>query len=297
MAYGMRTVRTSRRWQLAPLHKGSTALAKQVPEMCLTVFRREPAATQKPKQTKRGQSRASLLRRSLLAFMLLGLSPIAGYGQGRVEIVTVPALWVTPSTETPLIIRLSTSEPMPSQAMLLVRGLPPATTLSEGRPFGPGVWVVPLNLVSQLRLRAPAENSRSDLSLALVLLDGKLLAESKLTLFIAPPAGGRQDTVPMAAPPIKQMTAEERENANKLMERGHESLNAGNVSVAQKFYERAAERGLAEAAMALGGTYDERELARLKLKVEPNPALARQWYEKARDLGSRDAEARLWRLP
>src|SRR5262249_41563689 len=103
--------------------------------------------------------------------------------------------------------------------------------------------------------------------------------------------------VPTAAvPQDKRMTSEERQNAIKLMERGNESLKAGNVAVAQKFYQRAAERGLAEAALALASTYDARELVLMKLDVMPNPALARQWYEKARELGSQDAEARLRHL-
>jgi TPR repeat protein len=155
--------------------------------------------------------------------------------------------------------------------------------------------VVPLNLVPQLRVRAPAEHSRSDLTLALVTFDGDTLAESRLTLFVAPPVG-RIDTVPMATPPLPGMTTFERENAIKLLDRGHESLRIGNVAVAQKFYQRAAERGLAEAAIALGATYDPRELARMKLDVEPNLAMAKQWYEKARELGSIEADTKLRQL-
>jgi TPR repeat protein len=92
------------------------------------------------------------------------------------------------------------------------------------------------------------------------------------------------------------MTTFERENAIKLLDRGHESLRIGNVAVAQKFYQRAAERGLAEAAIALGATYDPRELARMKLDVEPNLAMAKQWYEKARELGSIEADTKLRQL-
>ena len=58
------------------------------------------------------------------------------------------------------------------------------------------------------------------------------------------------------------------------------------------------EEGLAEGALALGGTYDSYELARLRARGPKSDAsLARRWYEKARDLGSAEAAERLRRLP
>jgi TPR repeat protein len=49
--------------------------------------------------------------------------------------------------------------------------------------------------------------------------------------------------------------------------------------------------------MALAGTYDPVELARLRVAgVQPDVALARQWYEKARELGAKEADERLRQL-
>lgn len=230
-------------------------------------------------------------------------SPGASAQEGRTSLITVPALWVSPASETPLAIRVDGAEELPSQAMLLVKGLPPEVTLSEGRLFGPGVWVVPVSLLPRLHVRAPGATSRSEISLSLVALDGKSLAETRLTLLVAPPddrLGATTAAIPealrMPPPQERPMTAPERDNALKLFARGNESIRAGNVAVAQKFYQRAAERGLAEAALALASTYDPRELARMNLDVEPNPALARQWYENARQLGSREADSRLRQL-
>jgi hypothetical protein len=48
--------------------------------------------------------------------------------------------------------------------------------------------------------------------------------------------------------------------------------------------------------MALAGTFDADELARLGVRdIEPDPKQARRWYERAQQLGARDAEARLHR--
>ena len=55
--------------------------------------------------------------------------------------------------------------------------------------------------------------------------------------------------------------------------------------------------GLAESALAFAATYDAAELARLKvLGLKPEAAEAKKWYEKARELGAPEAEARLRRL-
>jgi hypothetical protein len=227
---------------------------------------------------------------------LLALTLFCGQTRGPV-IVTRPEVWIMPATDAPLAIRIESSQPISPQLKLLVRGLSPAVKLSEGRMFGPGVWVLSLSALPRLSVRAPAEISRNDLSLALVTLEGRLIAEAKLTLFVAPPTL-KGDQEPVAAFSPKGMTEEERTAAIKLLDKGDENIRAGNVAVAQQFYQRAADRGLAEAAMALAATYDPAELARMKaIGVQPNPALARMWYEKARELGARGADARLGRLP
>ena len=93
------------------------------------------------------------------------------------------------------------------------------------------------------------------------------------------------------------MPPAERERALGLHAKGLEQLERGNVYAARKFFERAAEAGLAQSAVALAGTYDPDELAKLKvLGLQPDLAAARTWYEKARELGAAEASERLRRL-
>ncbi len=107
---------------------------------------------------------------------------------------------------------------------------------------------------------------------------------------------------PAAAPPNPtsnpQFKTEDRERALKYMQRGDDSLGAGNVTMARLFYQRAAEAGWAPGALALAGTYDPAELARLRVMggVDPDRAVAQKWYEKARELGSTQAAERLLKL-
>lgn len=103
---------------------------------------------------------------------------------------------------------------------------------------------------------------------------------------------------PPAPPPepiAPQLSAGE---LTTLMARGRRFIENGDFSSARPVYRRAAEAGYAEAALALGETYDPVTLReRGVVGLVPDVQKARQWYERARDLGSLEAPTRLQRLP
>jgi hypothetical protein len=82
------------------------------------------------------------------------------------------------------------------------------------------------------------------------------------------------------------------------MKIGVELMATGDITAARMMFERAAEAGEAAGAFALAETYDPVVLRRLRLRggIAPDVALARRWYEKARDLGSIAAPERIVRL-
>jgi TPR repeat protein len=83
----------------------------------------------------------------------------------------------------------------------------------------------------------------------------------------------------------------------RLLQRGTDFLESGDIASARLLLRRPAEAGNAEAALALGSTYDPLVLQQLGVVgVAPDVALARQWYQKAADLGSGDARQRLANL-
>ena len=125
--------------------------------------------------------------------------------------------------------------------------------------------------------------------------------KQKVENMVSPPIG-RSATAPQVfgsteqvPPPPPKPPAENRADLLLLLEKGRENVRLGNVQIARQFYQRAAEKGLAEAAFALAITYDPQELARMKgvAGVLPDIRLAKKWYEKARELGSPEAAARL----
>ena len=83
-----------------------------------------------------------------------------------------------------------------------------------------------------------------------------------------------------------------------LIKRGKSLLNDGDFSGARVLFERAANAGSAEAALALGSTYDPNVINRLgALMVKPDIDSARKWYQLAAERGSAAASLQLANLP
>ena len=102
---------------------------------------------------------------------------------------------------------------------------------------------------------------------------------------------------PTTSAPAPEAAAEQRARVERLLARGEAYLANGNVMGARDFFERAADAGLAAGALQLAVTYDPVELKRLKVQgVKPDVALARKWYERARQLGAAEAAGPLMRL-
>jgi hypothetical protein len=87
-----------------------------------------------------------------------------------------------------------------------------------------------------------------------------------------------------------QDLAEPDSRAAMLFARGLDAELRGDLSAARRFYTSSAQFGDAAAARNLGRLYDPAYIKRTALGgIDPNPDLARHWYERALTLG--DAEA------
>jgi hypothetical protein len=97
-----------------------------------------------------------------------------------------------------------------------------------------------------------------------------------------------------AAPAARRMDPDEIAG---LLKRAKSFLAIGDISSARLLLERAADAQEAEAALMLGTTYDPLVIGNQDLRsITPDPAMARQWYQKAAALGSADARRRLSQL-
>ena len=72
-----------------------------------------------------------------------------------------------------------------------------------------------------------------------------------------------------------------------MLKRGDELIARGDLAAARLALQRAAEAGDARAALKLAETYDPRVLEKLAVHgLTANLAKARNWYERARQLGA-----------
>jgi hypothetical protein len=110
-----------------------------------------------------------------------------------------------------------------------------------------------------------------------------------------PPPAPAAVSVPVPPPVPTAIAPADRDEINAMLVRARNFLSSGDVAAARVVLRRAAERDDAQAALALGGTYDPSVLKKLGIIGfhHPDPSLAREWYKKAAALGSTDASLRL----
>ena len=83
-----------------------------------------------------------------------------------------------------------------------------------------------------------------------------------------------------------------------LVKRGKDFVNHGDLIAARLLLRRAAEAGSAEAALALGETFDPVVFQRLHvIGIEPDAAMAQKWYQRAAELGSAAASQHFAKPP
>jgi curved DNA-binding protein CbpA len=92
-------------------------------------------------------------------------------------------------------------------------------------------------------------------------------------------------------------TRAELAQAERMLDKGQQFLAQGNVVIAREYFVRAAELGLAIAALRQGETHDPEELGSSEVHgLKHDPAEAKKWYARAVELGVPEAETRLRRL-
>jgi hypothetical protein len=109
-----------------------------------------------------------------------------------------------------------------------------------------------------------------------------------------PPAAAPQSSPPPeppAPPPEPAMNAQE---IDLLLNQGKQFIAVGDLATARTVLQRAADAGVAAAALALAETYDPAVLARQGVRgLNGDVAQARRWYARAQQLGSAEAARRL----
>lgn len=202
----------------------------------------------------------------------------------------------------PIPLGVSLDAASGSETLTLV-GLANGTKLSAGAPLGLTGWQVSAREIGNAMAYAPKDfvgvmDAAIDLrSPRDRLMDSQFVRlewmPKKETRLTTPPAPRLEQ--PKPAPAIQSLEPDELAT---LMRRGEDFLKNGDIASARLILRRAANAGHAQAALALGVTFDPRFLAEQGvLGFAPDVAQARAWYERAAELGSSEAARRLERLP
>lgn len=190
----------------------------------------------------------------------------------------------------------------PGHGAVLVSGLAKGAKLSRGTPIGAGTWRVPLSDLKPAKV-IPPDNfvGPMEITVALLAADAKVVDKGSMRIEWASDTGtasmavGRGEMSPSVAPLKRSdLLTLDRDEIEVLVRRGRNFIANGDLAAARLVLRRAANGGDAQAAMLLGTTFDPATFEKLQvIGAAPDPDEARNWYQRAIDLGSVEAERRL----
>jgi hypothetical protein len=195
------------------------------------------------------------------------------------------------SAESPDQIQLGVAAEGASDGMsAVVSGLVPGTTLTSGKAWGSTGWILPAAELATAYLRPPSGFSGvMEYSVSLQRPDNSVIDRQTMRLEWTAP------TAQQPAPPAPQTEARNLtpDEVASMLKRGETLLMEGDIASA-RLLQRAADAQDARAAFTLAGSYDPIELKRLGVYgAAPDVTKARDWYERAKQYGSREAPRRL----
>ena len=150
--------------------------------------------------------------------------------------------------------------------------------------MGSDTWFLPAGSASRLEITLPEWSSTPfEVAIELRRTNGLVAGQTKAWIAVPPP-GGAEATG----------TAADQAAAKELVAQGSRLIERGEIVAARSVYQRAAEMGSGEAALALGSTYDPNRLWSLgALGMVGSKERARHWYARANDLGHPEANGRM----
>jgi len=195
---------------------------------------------------------------------------------------------------------------------VVIGGHAPGSTFSTGYALGRTAWVLSPSQIDGAVITPPSGFAGAmDLVFELRRADGRVVDRKRARLeWSAPPPVASPQVPPVAPqalaatavtpstpappdPPSGARTLSPAELAG-LLKRGNALVSRGDLVGARLVFERAAQAGDSRAALALASTYDPLVLQKLGERgLAPDIAMARLWYEKAKQLGSKEAPERL----
>ena len=205
----------------------------------------------------------------------------------EIALTSKPRIEAKAGEDVPFSIAIDSGDMLPARSIIAIREIPPGATFSQGRPYGSSEWSLTPDEIGDLQLRLPkGVTSGTDTRIELMGADGTILASATTRLEIA------QD--PRAALVLR---SDESDRIDDLINHGQKMVEVGYLAGARAYFRRAVEAGSGEAALLLGACYDPAFIEKIGAQgIEPDLKEARTWYERAKQLGVADADAKLAQL-
>jgi hypothetical protein len=168
--------------------------------------------------------------------------------------------------------------------------VPPPTAAAQPDPTA--LTPRDMQLKDPVRLPAPANQAlpvRSVTTVAVAPTRAEITSAYQSALQGRAPAAAITPTV--TQPAARKLGADELAT---LLKRAKSLIAIGDIAAARLLLERAADAQEASAALLLAQTYDPAVLGTPDMRsITPDPAMARDWYRKAAQFGSPEAQQRL----
>jgi Bacterial SH3 domain len=238
-----------------------------------------------PGETRKAQDRAPIAEAEHASLAAAPLLAVKAPEPNSEIVLTAPGrLEASTGDELDFSIAIDSDGALPARSLIAIRAMPPGATFSQGRPYGTTEWNLRPDEIGDLRLRLPKTASgSSDMRVELMAADGTILASATTRLDIADD--------PRAALILR---AEESGRVATLIAHGQKMIDVGYFAGARAYFKRAAEAGSGEAALLLSATYDPEFIDKIGAHgIKPDPKEARNWYDRAKELGVEGAEAKL----
>jgi hypothetical protein len=187
---------------------------------------------------------------------------------------------------------------------VVIGGYAPGSIFATGQALSRAAWILSPSQIDGAAITPPPHFSGAmDLVFEPRLADARVVDRKHARLeWSAPPAEASANVAQDAPPTLSASAAGPAPSADTpartlsseqlavVFKRGNELVSHGDLIGARLIFERASSR----AALALASTYDPLVLEHLGERgLAPDVAMARFWYERAKELGSKEAPERL----
>jgi len=211
------------------------------------------------------------------------------------SLTVAPTIRATSGQAAAFALSVNDDGVLPDDSRISIHGVPQEVALSAGHRDASGDWLLSPSDLSSLTV-TPADTtiaSTSDLLVQLKTADGKVANEWHTVLSVTPAARPADQA---AAFSVTEKASPE--DIKSWMSHGRDLERVGYLAGARLFFQRAAEAGSAEGARALAETFDAAEFEKLGVHgMEPDPAQAQKWYERAKVLEAKSGATQSGTVP